>query len=78
VTTLASTCVSRVGFDAAPKRTFRVLSIVAQKLQSLTKVREAQTASSARETNALPQFHHVDLVEVRGRFALNHPDVAHF
>lgn len=41
-------------------------------------VSSAGLSTTARWQRALPRSPLADLVEVRGRFALNHPDVAHF
>ena len=40
--------------------------------------RQARKGKSIHAPHAAPSGVQVDLVEVRGRFALNHPDVAHF
>ena len=40
--------------------------------------RQAKKGKAFHALHQRDQGYTVDLVEVRGRFALNHPDVAHF
>jgi hypothetical protein len=40
--------------------------------------RQAEKGKNISRAVSAPSGVQVDLVEVRGRFALNHPDVAHF